>query len=67
MKFAEAIGALLFNGNGWANTSLIQSDPCLRSLLQIISEISNGTHEGNKDYIQFLLKEYFALIKQMKT
>ncbi len=27
MKFAEAIGALLFNGNGWANTSLIQSDP----------------------------------------
>ncbi len=27
MKFAEAIGALLFNGNGWANTSLIQSNP----------------------------------------
>ncbi len=23
----EAIGAPLFNGNGWANTSLIQSDP----------------------------------------
>ena len=27
MKFAEAIGAPLFNGNGSANTSLIQSDP----------------------------------------
>ncbi len=26
MKFAEAIGAPLFNGNGWANTSLIQSE-----------------------------------------
>ncbi len=27
MKFAEAIGVPLFNGNGWANTSLIQSEP----------------------------------------
>ena len=27
MKFAEAIGAPVFNGNGWANTSLIQSEP----------------------------------------
>ncbi len=27
MKFAEAIGAPLFNGNGWANISLIQSEP----------------------------------------
>ena len=27
MKFAEAIGAPLFNLNGWANTSLIQSEP----------------------------------------
>ena len=27
MKFPEAIGAPLFNGNGWANTSLIQSEP----------------------------------------
>ena len=27
MKFAEAIGAPLSNGNEWANTSLIQSDP----------------------------------------
>ena len=27
MKFAEAIGAPLFNGNGLANTSLIQSEP----------------------------------------
>ncbi len=27
MKFAEAIGALLFNGNGSENISLIQSDP----------------------------------------
>ncbi len=25
MKFAEAVGALLFNGNWWANTSPIQS------------------------------------------
>ncbi len=27
MKFAEGITAPLFNGNGWANTSLIQSEP----------------------------------------
>ncbi len=27
MKFVEAIGAPLFHGNGWANTSLIHSDP----------------------------------------
>ena len=27
MKFAEATGAPLFNGNGRANTSLIQSEP----------------------------------------
>ncbi len=25
-NIAEAIGELLFNGNGWANSSLIQSD-----------------------------------------
>ena len=24
---AEAIGSPLFNGNGWANTSIIQSEP----------------------------------------
>ncbi len=28
MKFAEAIGALLFNGNGLANSSLIRSVDC---------------------------------------
>ncbi len=27
MKFVEATGAPLFNGNEWANTSLIQSKP----------------------------------------
>ncbi len=27
MKFAEAIGSPLFNGDRWVNTSLIQSDP----------------------------------------
>ena len=32
MKFAEAIGAPLFNGNGWANSSLIQSKP-LRTIV----------------------------------
>ena len=30
MKSAEAIGAPLFDGNGWANTSLIQSEPLQR-------------------------------------
>ncbi len=32
MKFAEAIGAMLFNGNKWANTSLIQWDPSLATI-----------------------------------
>ncbi len=26
MKFAEAIGTSFFNGNGWENTSLVQSE-----------------------------------------
>ena len=29
--YAEAIGAPLFNGDGWANTSLIQSEPLLKT------------------------------------
>ena len=32
MKFVEAKGVPLFNGNGWVNTSLIQSEPLLISL-----------------------------------
>ena len=36
MKLAEAIGALLLNGNGWANSSFIQSDPFAEVFLFLV-------------------------------
>ncbi len=45
MKFAEAIGALLFKGNRWANTSLIQPDPLCKSFF-IFSGVFTVTRSG---------------------
>ena len=43
MKLAEALGAPLFNGNGWANTSLIQSEP-------LNSNQSLNNHKSHSKY-----------------
>ncbi len=40
MRFAEEIGALIFNVNGWANASRTQSDLLLSIPISEISEIS---------------------------
>ncbi len=45
IKFAEAIGAPLFNGNGWANTSLIQSEPLVDFYLQLSFSINSCIEE----------------------
>ena len=43
MKFADGTGALLFNGNGWANTSLIQSES-LRNGSPMFYSVPNAQH-----------------------
>ncbi len=54
MKFAEAIGALLINGNGWANTSLIQSDPLLCLLHLLSMTVKQSTQSVTHVLIGFL-------------
>ena len=39
--FAETIAAPLFNGNGWANSSLIQSEPLWGTYAIFSSSIKN--------------------------
>ncbi len=48
MKSAEAIEAPLFNGNGWANTSLIQSDPLQQSYCFILHFHMNSNQQSSK-------------------
>ncbi len=47
MKFVEAIGAPLFNGNEWANTSLMHSEPFKHCKI----EIWNYNNHLSSDYV----------------
>ncbi len=65
MMFAEAIGAPLFNGNGWANNILIQSDP-----LHATSDMTIPSHTFDNAQglwvFQFLESEHIYFNNKLK-
>ena len=65
MKFPEAIGARLFNGNGWANTSLIQSEPLFAWLCRMCksAHFYLSASKGTASKVSMLSIFYVLMVK----